>query len=61
MLFAIFLILSACVSKPVETKFDAKWEFCEIRPQEHLACLKEDDVKELRKLLIKCSEVENAR
>jgi hypothetical protein len=50
-----FLILSGCQSSPKPvTKFDGKWEFCEVRPQVQMACLAEEDVKELRKLLIEC-------
>lgn len=55
-LLTLFSILSsaACASGPKTTKFDGKWQFCEIVPQKQLACLDEDDVQKLRQLLIEC-------
>jgi len=49
-----FLILSGCATKPVTTKFDGKWEFCNNAAGETLACLKKEDVKKLREILIRC-------
>lgn len=55
-----FLILSVlltagCASTPQSTKFDGDWEFYQTTPfEEPRACLKKEDVKKLRELLIRC-------
>lgn len=54
-----FLILSCflagCASAPQSTKFDGDWEFYQTTPfEEPRACLKKEDVKKLRELLIRC-------
>lgn len=51
---ALLPLLQACAHQPVETKFDGKWQSCEIVPQEPLMCLDEDAVGRLRKLLLQC-------
>lgn len=54
-----FLILSfligGCASTE-PTRFDGKWEFCENNKGEKRACLKEEDVKKLREVLIRCKQ-----
>ncbi len=58
--FLIFLaltlwILVGCAQKPQTTKVDLEWAFCEVIPAEKpWACIREDDVKELREALIRC-------
>ena len=52
-----FLIYSliGCAQAPKTTKFDGKWAFCEVIPNEdQWACLNQEDVKKLRKALIEC-------
>ncbi len=52
---ALALLLSACATTPTPTKFDGDWEFYQVTPfEEPRACLKEEDVKKLRELLIRC-------
>lgn len=46
--------LAACAHKPVDTKFDGRWQYCESTPFEQLMCLNEQDVGKLRELLIRC-------
>ncbi len=53
-LLALCLILNACAAAPISTKFDGKWEFCELRPQTNYACLSQPDVEKLRIILIQC-------
>ena len=56
-----FLILNGCANKPVVTKFDGKWDFCKNAQGETLACLKKEDVKKLREILIRCKGAQNER
>ena len=55
-LCVIFLItssLAGCATTPTPTRFDADWEFCYNSRGELRACIPEDDVKELREILIR--------
>lgn len=55
LLLTAFLLNSvACAHKPVDTRFDGKWEACEVAPQKTMMCLDEDDIGKLRKLLLQC-------
>lgn len=49
----LLLHLEGCATVP-ETKFYGKWYSCENVPQEPMMCLKEQDLGNLRKLLLQC-------
>lgn len=48
-----FLILNSCVAPPKAQRFKADWKILKV-DGEVRACLKQEDVVELRELLIKC-------
>lgn len=54
--FASFLTLSACASPQKGVKFDAEWIFLEDELGATVACLYEDDVKELKEIMIRCEK-----
>lgn len=57
LILSVALLLSACATEPKSTKFDGDWEFYEVTPfEEPRACLKKEDVKKLRELLIRCEQ-----
>lgn len=50
----IFLTLSGCATAQHDTKFDGKWEACEVAPQRTVMCLEEPDILKLREILVRC-------
>lgn len=61
--FAACLSLSGCTmlgKKPKPEPFHGEWQFCEVVPQQPLACLKQEDVEKLREALIRCNSVRHS-
>jgi len=54
LLMLSFLISNCAGAPPKPAKFYGKWKYCEIVPQEELACLSKDDVKLLKTTLNEC-------
>lgn len=54
----IFLTLEtliSCSSKPIETKFDAHWQFVDVTPyEEPMICLNKADLIKLKEILVRC-------
>lgn len=63
MLIFSILFLMGCQSteKPTKTEeeFQIKWYFHEVVPNELMGCLKIEDVKKLRKELLRCQDQVN--
>lgn len=60
--FTMPICLSGCAmfTKPKPQPFDGRWQFCEVVPQQPLACLPQEDVEKLREQLIRCNSVRHA-
>lgn len=55
-LLMISLIVSGCSTTPTTTKFDPDFTLIEIVPGKKSACMPQEKVKELRRILIQCGE-----
>lgn len=51
------IAISGCASSPKAKKLQLKWTFFEIPPTKTMACLGENDVKQLREALIECGKI----
>lgn len=63
MLSYLILFLTACQTTEVPTRTEKdmriKWHFHEVVPNELMGCLKIEDVKKLRKELLRCQDQVN--
>lgn len=58
-LVSLALFFLSCVSKPIATEFDGKWEFIDQPGVPTRVCLGEEDVAKLREILIRCERAQN--